>query len=180
MNVYILLSYEFSEKKKKVYLNNIDFFKSEKDLLTHIKANKLELRNEKDSAEEKIITSLINILKKYVSGEKIELYEEIKNLNVDLAIDKKFSTQFSLEVINYLIKVKYNQFTTYSEIGISINSKAFRAIGNIMRKNPLPLIIPCHRVLRKNGEIGGYMGKMDKEWQQKLKMDLLEMEGFKK
>lgn len=47
-----------------------------------------------------------------------------------------------------------------------------------MRKNPLPLIIPCHRVLRKNGEIGGYMGKMDEEWQHKLKMDLLKMEGF--
>lgn len=174
------MSYEFSEENKKVYLNNIDFFKSEKDLLTHIKANKLELRKEKESAEEKTLTSLINILKEYVSGEKIELYEEIKNLNVDLAIDKKFSTQFSLEVINYLIEVvKYNQYTTYSEIGKNLDSKAFRAIGNIMRKNPLPLIIPCHRVLRKNGEIGGYMGKMDKEWQQKLKMDLLKMEGFK-
>ncbi|MHA1527276.1 MAG: methylated-DNA--[protein]-cysteine S-methyltransferase [Promethearchaeota archaeon] len=175
----MLLSYEFSEENKKVYLNNIDFFKSEKALLNHIKTNKLDLRKEKDSAEEKIITSLINILKEYVSGEKIELYEEIKNLNVDLAIDTKFTTQFSLEVINYLIKnVKYNQVTTYSEIGKNINSKAFRAVGTIMRKNPLPLIIPCHRVLRKNGEIGGYMGKMDKEWQQKLKMDLLKMEGF--
>ena len=119
------------------------------------------------------------MLKQYISGEKIELYEEIKNLNVDLAIDKKFPTPFSLDVINYLIhNVKYNQFTTYSEIGKSINSKAFRAVGNIMRKNPLPLIIPCHRVLRKNGDIGGYMGKIDKEWQQKLKMDLLKMEGF--
>jgi len=174
------LSYEFSEENKKIYLNNIDFFKSEKDLLTHIKANKLELRKEKDSAEEKILTSLINILKEYVSGEKIELYEEIKNLNVDLAIGTKFTSQFSLEVINYLIKnVKYNQFTTYSEICKNINSKAFRAVGNIMRKNPLPLIIPCHRVLRKNGEIGGYMGKMDKEWQQRLKMDLLKMEGYR-
>ncbi len=131
-------------------------------------------------AEEQILTSLINILKEYISGEKIELYEEIKNLSVDLAIDKKFSTQFSLKVINYLIKeVKYNQLTTYSEIGEGINSKAFRAVGNVMRNNPLPLIIPCHRVLRKNGGIGGYMGKMDKEWQHKLKLDLLEMEGYR-
>lgn len=174
------MSYEFSEENKKVYLNNIEFFKSEKDLLTHIKANKLELRKEKNSVEEQILASLVNILKEYISGEKIELYEEIKNLSVDLAIDKKFSTQFSLEVINYLINnVKYNQVTTYSEIGKNIDSKAFRAVGNVIRKNPLPLIIPCHRVLRKNGEIGGYMGKMDKEWQQRLKIDLLKMEGYR-
>lgn len=76
--------------------------------------------------------------------------------------------------------VKYGEIITYSDIGNKVVSKAYRAIGNVLRKNPLPLIIPCHRVIKKNGETGGFMGKMDNKWQQNLKMDLLKIEGFSK
>ncbi|KKN24283.1 hypothetical protein LCGC14_0896510 [marine sediment metagenome] len=70
------------------------------------------------------------------------------------------------------------EITTYSEIGNKIGSKAFRAIGNVLRGNPLPLIIPCHRVIKKNGGIGGFMGKSEQGWRQNLKKKLLEIEGF--
>lgn len=76
--------------------------------------------------------------------------------------------------------VKYGEIITYSDIGNKVASKAYRAIGNVLRKNLLPLIIPCHRVIKKNGETGGFMGKMDNKWQQNLKMDLLKIEGFSK
>ncbi len=83
-------------------------------------------------------------------------------------------------MIKYLIEnVNYGEITTYSDIGRNIGSKAYRAIGNVMKNNPLPLIIPCHRVIKKNGDLGGFMGKRDKEWQTNLKLNLLKIEGSK-
>ena len=46
-----------------------------------------------------------------------------------------------------------------------------------MKKNQLPLIIPCHRVIKKNGAIGGYAGRFNNSWQQNLKLELLKLEG---
>ncbi|MCK4286394.1 MAG: MGMT family protein [Candidatus Lokiarchaeota archaeon] len=89
---------------------------------------------------------------------------------------EKFPTAFSLSVINKLANLNRGEITTYSEIGTMIGSKAYRAIGNVLRKNPLPLIIPCHRVIKRNGEIGGFMGESDESWQQNLKRNLLEIE----
>ncbi|MHA2039441.1 MAG: methylated-DNA--[protein]-cysteine S-methyltransferase, partial [Promethearchaeota archaeon] len=112
----------------------------------------------------------------YLSGEDVNLYDHLRDLNIELNLIEKFPTEFSLRVIKKLVNLNRGEITTYSDIGTMIDSKAYRAIGNILRKNPLPLIIPCHRVLRKNGEIGGFMGESDKSWQQNLKKSLLEIE----
>lgn len=57
------------------------------------------------------------------------------------------------------------------------NKGAERAVGNAMRTNPFPLLIPCHRILKKDGSLGGYMGmKSGESWQLILKKTLLEME----
>ena len=76
------------------------------------------------------------------------------------------------------MKLNRGEITTYSEIGNKIGSTAFRAIGNVLRRNPLPLIIPCHRVIKKNGDIGGFMGEANYSWQQNLKKGLLQIEQF--
>jgi methylated-DNA-[protein]-cysteine S-methyltransferase len=80
-------------------------------------------------------------------------------------------------VLKALLKVKPGDITTYSELAKSINSKAFRAVGGVLRNNPLPLIIPCHRVIRQDRKLGGFMGHMEENWQINLKRSLLKIEG---
>ena len=122
----------------------------------------------------------MDLIKKYLSGEKFNLYQKISEINIDISFEKIFPTAFAQKVMKYLMEnVSYGETTTYSDIGGAIGSNAYRAIGNVMKSNPLPLIIPCHRVIRKNGELGGFMGKMDKVWQTNLKLNLLKLEDSK-
>jgi len=126
-----------------------------------------------------ILSQIEKLITTYLEGQNLNLYEEISKLDVDLDIKEKFKTEFSQKVVDVLLNVKSGEITTYYNIGKKIQSKAFRAIGNVCRANPIPLIIPCHRVLRKNGEIGGFMGKSDKIWETSLKKNLLRIEGYK-
>ncbi|MFX1311395.1 MAG: methylated-DNA--[protein]-cysteine S-methyltransferase [Promethearchaeota archaeon] len=121
----------------------------------------------------------MDVIKKYLSGERINLFDKITELDIELDIKEKFPTKFSQQVIESITNLRYGETTTYSNIGNEIGSKAYRAIGNVCKSNPIPLIIPCHRVLRKNGEIGGFMGKLDKKWETNLKKQLLKIEGYK-
>ncbi|MFX1340611.1 MAG: methylated-DNA--[protein]-cysteine S-methyltransferase [Promethearchaeota archaeon] len=144
--------------------------------MNSIKNNKLELANINNTSDK--IQNLVDLIKNYLSGEEINLYQEVNDLNIDISFEKKFSTVFAQKVMKFLIEnIQYGETTTYSDIGEAIGTKAFRAIGNVMKSNPLPLIIPCHRVIRKNGGLGGFMGKMDKVWQTDLKLNLLKLEG---
>ena len=157
-------------------LNSINFFKREKDILDYLEINNLNLKKGINQNEDHLIQNLIIIINDYLSGKKYNLYEKINDLKIDLNLKDKFSTEFALKVIEHLLSINYGKVTTYSDIGKEINSKAYRAIGNVLRKNPIPLIIPCHRVIRKNGKIGGFMGKTDNTWQQNLKRSLLNLE----
>ena len=152
-------------------------FNKENELLEYIKANNLKLTKYKYPTEENLISNLINLINNYLSGKKFNLYDKIKDLKVDINIKDEFSTEFAFKVITHLISIKYGEITSYSEIGTVIGSRAYRAIGNVLKRNPIPLIIPCHRVIRKNGNIGGFMGKLNNEWQQNFKKFLLKMES---
>ncbi|MHA2400283.1 MAG: methylated-DNA--[protein]-cysteine S-methyltransferase [Promethearchaeota archaeon] len=124
----------------------------------------------------KQIFELKETILEYLAGKDINLFATINELDIDLNLNNKFPTKFSQKVYSSLLSVKYGELTNYSEIGEKIGSKAYRAIGNVLRGNPLPLIIPCHRVIKKNGEIGGFMGISEKSWQQTLKKKLIEIE----
>lgn len=66
-------------------------------------------------------------------------------------------TEFQKSVWNELMKIPYGETRTYKEIAISIgNPKACRAVGLANNKNPLPIIVPCHRVIGSNGTLTGY------------------------
>ena len=68
-------------------------------------------------------------------------------------------TKFQLKVWNYLKKIPRGKVKTYSQIAIAIGKpKAVRAVGNAVGKNPFPIKIPCHRVIRSDGSMGGYSG----------------------
>ena len=74
-----------------------------------------------------------------------------------LNINKLEGTEFQKKVWKSLTKIKYGGTCSYQEIAISINNpNAVRAVGSACRLNPIPIIIPCHRVLRSNGCIGKY------------------------
>lgn len=82
-------------------------------------------------------------------------------------------TTFQMDVWNALLEIPYGQTKCYSDIANRIgNPKAVRAVGTAIGKNPLSIIIPCHRVLGKNGTLTGYSGGLD------VKELLLQHEGI--
>ena len=69
-------------------------------------------------------------------------------------------TEFQLKVWNYLKKIPKGKVKTYSDVAKAIGKPlAVRAVANAIGKNPYPPKIPCHRVIRSDGSLGGYSGK---------------------
>ncbi|BFI98721.1 MAG: methylated-DNA--protein-cysteine methyltransferase [Priestia megaterium] len=89
---------------------------------------------------------------------QLQDYAEGRTLTFDLPLDIK-GTDFQKEVWLTLEHIPYGQTWSYSEVAESVNrSKAVRAVGQANRRNPLPIILPCHRVIGKNGALTGYAG----------------------
>ena len=83
-------------------------------------------------------------------------------------------SQFEIKVWNELKKIPFGETRSYKQIAINIgHPKAARAVANACGKNPKPIIIPCHRVIRTNGKIGGFSAPGGS----KTKRQLLEKEG---
>ncbi|MBF2392931.1 methylated-DNA--[protein]-cysteine S-methyltransferase [Listeria marthii] len=88
-------------------------------------------------------------IRAYLNGERTQF-----TVPIDLA-----ATPLQLEVFNALQAIPYGETRTYTEIAEQINRpKAVRAVGTAIGKNPLLLVIPCHRVIGKNGKLTGYSG----------------------
>jgi len=85
-------------------------------------------------------------------------------------------TDFQIKVWNEIKIIPKGSVRTYKEIAIAINHpKSYRAVANACKKNPYPIVIPCHRVIKSNGNVGGYFGK--EKISEKIK--LLKNEGYK-
>ncbi|MDB9517744.1 MGMT family protein [Roseofilum reptotaenium CS-1145] len=69
---------------------------------------------------------------------------------------KNQTPSFHQKCYELLTKIPQGQVTTYKEIAKALNTKAYRAVGNAMARNDNPIVIPCHRVVKSNGEIGNY------------------------
>lgn len=102
----------------------------------------------------------------------IQLDEYFQGKRTTFSLPFKLTgTPFQLAVWKELQNIPYGQTTTYKEIAQKINKpKACRAVGMANNKNPLPIIIPCHRVIGSNGKLIGYAGGLN------LKNYLLELE----
>tara|TARA_Y100000741_G_scaffold315983_1_gene262098 strand:+ start:231 stop:506 length:276 start_codon:yes stop_codon:yes gene_type:complete len=84
-------------------------------------------------------------------------------------------TKFQLKIWDFLKKIPKGTVKTYSEVAKAIGKPlAVRAVANAIAKNPYPIQIPCHRVIRSDGSIGGYSG----EGGVKKKKNLLKKEGI--
>lgn len=92
---------------------------------------------------------------------QIEEYLEGKRSTFDLPL-KLEGTEFQKKVWNALIEIPYGSTVSYKHIAKAIgNEKASRAVGMANNKNPILLIVPCHRVVGANGKLVGYAGGLD-------------------
>ncbi|MGD7001283.1 methylated-DNA--[protein]-cysteine S-methyltransferase [Corynebacterium halotolerans] len=80
----------------------------------------------------------------------------------DIPLDRSLSAGFRLQVQQLLPEIGYGQTRSYREVAARAgNPKAVRAVGTACGRNPLPVVVPCHRVLRNDGSLGGYLGGLD-------------------
>jgi methylated-DNA-[protein]-cysteine S-methyltransferase len=90
----------------------------------------------------------------------------------DLETDLSPVPAFHRQVLNELARVPFGQVTTYGALATKVGRpRAARAIGGAMNRNPIPIVLPCHRVVGSNGSLTGYAGGLDKKEQ------LLRLEG---
>ena len=92
-------------------------------------------------------------------------------MNIPISIEV---TPFTIQVLNYVTNIPYGTTCSYKDIARAISpTMSCRAVGQALRRNPLTLFIPCHRVIRKDGMPGGYFGD---NFQTKLALIELERE----
>lgn len=102
---------------------------------------------------------------------ELEEYFSGRRRTFDLALDRQLSTRFRRSVLTQLSRIGYGQTASYRNIAQEIgNPKAARAVGTACATNPLPLVIPCHRVVHSDHTIGSYAGGSE------IKSRLLELE----
>jgi methylated-DNA-[protein]-cysteine S-methyltransferase len=90
----------------------------------------------------------------------------------DLALDLRGLPPFTVSVLEQLARVPYGRTTTYGDLAARVgNPRAARAVGTVMNRNRIPIVLPCHRVVGSGGNLVGYAGGLER------KIRLLELEG---
>jgi len=103
---------------------------------------------------------------------ELDLYFAGKLDRFDLPLDWRLSGGFRRRVLRAINRIPYGQTRSYTEMARKAgNERAVRAAGTACGSNPIPLVVPCHRVLRTGGALGGYGGGLP------MKQALLELEG---
>lgn len=103
---------------------------------------------------------------------ELDLYFDGKLDRFDLPLDWRLSSGFRRRVLRAIDRIPYGQTRSYTEMARRAgNERAVRAAGSACGSNPIPLVVPCHRVLRTGGALGGYGGGLP------MKQALLELEG---
>ena len=144
----------------KTNLGNIYAEATNKNLIKLYWTNK-QIKNQKQT-KNRILVNLEKQLINYLKGKKIKF-------NIPLYMK---GSVFQKNVWKNLQKLNWGEKKSYSEISekISQNKKSARAVGNACSKNPILIVVPCHRVVSSNGKFGGYKEGLNK------KKKLLELE----
>ena len=96
------------------------------------------------------------------AAREVEEYFTGHRRHFDLELDRSLSAGFRLEVQRYLPHINYGQTLSYAQVADSVgNPQAVRAVGSACARNPLPIVVPCHRVVRTDGSLGGYIGGLE-------------------
>lgn len=112
--------------------------------------------------DDKRFTELRKDLKDYFRGKKVDFSKH--------RLDISSGTEFQKKVWRKLLEIPYGETRGYKWLAEAVGSpKGFRAVGGANGRNPIPIIIPCHRVINSDGSLGGYSGGVwIKEWLLKL------------
>jgi methylated-DNA-[protein]-cysteine S-methyltransferase len=103
---------------------------------------------------------------------QLDEYFARKRRHFDLPLDLQLARGFRRTVLDHLPEIGYGTTTSYSAVAAAAgNPKAFRAVASACATNPLPVLVPCHRVVRRDGSLAGYVGGLD------AKHALLELEA---
>jgi methylated-DNA-[protein]-cysteine S-methyltransferase len=127
------------------------------------KGQKTEVNAPEKSKSPKVMKDAVAQLKEYFSGKRTEF-----DLPLELA-----GTDFQRDVWLSLGEIPYGKTISYAELANMVGRPAaFRAVGQANGANPIPIVLPCHRVIASGGKIGGYGGGLD------MKRRLLSLEGL--
>jgi methylated-DNA-[protein]-cysteine S-methyltransferase len=110
----------------------------------------------------------------YFDGVRRELdeYFEGRRTSFDLPLDWQLTRGFNRQVLRKTAEIPYGDVSSYSKVAAAAGSpRAYRAAGNALGSNPIPIVVPCHRVLHTGGGLGGYGGGIER------KQFLLRLEG---
>jgi methylated-DNA-[protein]-cysteine S-methyltransferase len=107
---------------------------------------------------------------------QVSMYLHGERAALDLDVDLSTITPFQRRVLEETRRVPRGRVSTYAEIAKRIGSpKAVRAVGQALRRNPIPIVVPCHRVISSDGSLGGYGGQL----RDIRKIELLKLEGVR-
>jgi methylated-DNA-[protein]-cysteine S-methyltransferase len=108
-----------------------------------------------ERGEHPVLREATRQLQAYFDGERTEF---------DLPLDLRAGTQFQQSVWHALLHIPYGVCTTYGAIGAALDKpQAVRAVGSAVGRNPLGIIVPCHRVLGADGSLTGYAGGLGRK-----------------
>ena len=103
---------------------------------------------------------------------ELDLYFEGRLRDFDLPLDWQLSKDFRRRALRAVARIPYGETRSYTQVATSAgNERAVRAAGTACGSNPIPIVVPCHRVLRTGGGLGGYGGGLP------MKQALLGLEG---
>ena len=106
------------------------------------------------------------------AARQLEEYFAGRRRRFDLPLDWRLSAGFRSTVLHHLPEIGYGHTASYATVArLAGNPKAVRAVGTACATNPLPVVVPCHRVVRSDGGLGGYLGGTD------AKRTLLDLEA---
>lgn len=94
-----------------------------------------------------------------IAARELDEYFARTRRSFDLPLDWRLAAGFRAAVLHHLPEIGYGQTASYAAVAALAGSpKAVRAVGTACAKNPLPVVVPCHRVVRSDGAMGGYLG----------------------
>ena len=127
---------------------------------------KVKRKHEKLIKNDSLFSNLKRELKDYVSGENVEFKDKL---------DFSYGTEFQKRVWKEMRKIPYGETRSYRWLAKKVgNSTKARAVGNACGANQFPIIVPCHRVIKEDGGLGGFSGGIETK-KKLLKLEKVEL-----
>ena len=95
---------------------------------------------------------------------ELDQYFAGRRRQFELPLDWRLTRGFGRRVLEATARIPYGETATYKQVATEAgNARAYRAAGNALGSNPIPIIVPCHRILHSGGGLGGYTGGLERK-----------------